>query len=263
MATQNDEFAPTNADTLEVAALEGDRLDAVEAAIPAETAVMVEDAPLADAPLIPAPAEPTYNPQEDMIRAEQERLAAERAARKEARQAALAPLVDASAAQAPVEPTPVPVKPAKRTTDKFSASFGLFLLRWAVAAVIGVRGVQTLLDPNATAEVYANTVLPRPELVAIGIGAALVVSAVLLFFGAMTRFAGLLLAAVAGVSLAFVQWGPWSPFTPGKPGFLGDFDLTLAAVGLMFLFVGAGGWSVDYGFRRRRQADRLAREQGF
>ena len=64
----------------------------------------------------------------------------------------------------------------------------------------------------------------------------------------------------AGGALAFVMWGPWSPFVPGQPGFLGEFELLLAAVGLLFLLVGAGGWSVDRSFRSARQRDKAERQ---
>ena len=58
-----------------------------------------------------------------------------------------------------------------------------------------------------------------------------------------------------GGALAFVQWGSWSPFKPGEAGFTGELELLLVGVGLLFLLVGGGGWSVDRGFRSRKTAD--------
>ena len=63
------------------------------------------------------------------------------------------------------------------------------------------------------------------------------------------------LALIAGGALAFVQWGEWSPFVPGRSGFVGDFELLLAATGLLLLCVGAGGFSLDRSFRKSRERD--------
>ncbi len=140
----------------------------------------------------------------------------------------------------------------QRTTDKFAGSLGLFLLRVVVAGIIGYRGVQKLLDLPGTTALVSTTILPMPEILAIVVGAAEVLVAIALLFGALTRVAGLGLALIAGSALGFVLWGPWTIFTPGQPGFLGELELLLAAVGVMFLFVGAGGWSVDHGIAARR-----------
>jgi len=220
----------------------------------------------------PEPTEPTEaaaapaGPTDAALAAEAERLAAERAARREARMAALAPLNEplapvgaAGAGPRPVE-APAPTTVVRRSTDGFLGSLGLFLLRLVTAAIVGIQGVNKLLDPAKAAEVYANTVLPQPSLVALAVGAAEVGIAIALVFGLLTRLAGLGLALVAGGTLAFVLWGPWSPFEPGLTGFVGDFELLLAAVGVLFLSVGGGGWAVDRGFRRRREAVRQARE---
>lgn len=209
------------------------------------------------------------------VSAEHERLVAERQARREARVAALSPQPAPDPVVAHQQQLSTPVAPpaylappqvvtetvtvVQRTTDKFAGSLGLFLLRVVVAGIIGYRGVQKLLDLPGTIGLVSTTILPAPEIWAVVVGAAEVLVAIALFFGALTRVAGLGLALIAGAALGFVLWGPWTIFTPGQPGFLGELELLLAAVGVMFLFVGAGGWSVDHGVAARRAAERAER----
>lgn len=198
------------------------------------------------------------------VRREQERLAAERQARREARIAALnpqpTPVTEATAIAAPTA-VAAPVQPSvtRRTTDRFLPSLGLFLLRLVVAAILGVRGMDMLLNVQRASEVFASTVLPQPQLLALITGAAQVGIAIALVFGIATRLAGLGTAVIAGGTLAFVLWGPWSPFVAGQPGFVGELELLLAAVGVLFVTTGAGGWAIDRGFRARRAADKAAR----
>lgn len=211
--------------------------------------------------------------------AERERLVAERAARREARLAALAPAsqpepqfhaapVTAATAGAPAAAgaTAASAVPARtetvtviqRSNDRFAGSLGLFLLRLVVAAIVGIRGLYHLLNLPATTELIQGTVLPYPSILAVVLGAAEVAIAIALVFGLLTRVAGLGLMLVAGGTLGFVLWGPWSPFTAGQAGFTGELELLLVAVGALFLLVGGGGWSVDHGFRARRAGDPAA-----
>ncbi len=201
------------------------------------------------------------------VRAEQERLQAERAARREARLAALNPqpepiapaaLVETRQQTVAVEPTVVERVHLVRSTDKFWGAFGLFLVRLVVAAILGVRGVNHLLNLSGTTDLIATTVLPMPAILAIVLASAEIAVALALVFGVLTRLAGVGVAAIAGSALGFVLWGAWSPFRPGEPGFTGELELLLVAVGLLLLFVGGGGWAVDRAFRSRRDADRLA-----
>ena len=225
-----------------------------------------------DAPHTPAEPGPESEA-EAAVRREQERLAAERQARREARLAALNPApvhpAEATLAAAPVAAAAAPrveaQAPARhvRYTDRFLPSLGLLLLRLAVAAIVGLHGLDKLLNPARATEVYANTVLPQPQLVAIGVGVLEVGIAIALVFGLLTRVAGVALAGVAIATLAFVLWGPWSPFPAGKAGFVGELELLLAAVGVLFAVVGAGGWAIDRGFRARRAADAAARDADF
>ncbi len=187
---------------------------------------------------------------------EERRLNAERAARREARQAALA------AADAPPPPPPAPVVVTRRTTDTFMGGLGLFLLRLVVAGIMAVRGLDILTDlPTAQAE-FAKTVIPEPGIMALVTGVASLAIAVALVFGLLVRVAGLGVLLIAGGALTFVLWGAWSPFVDGRPGFLGELELLLAAVGLLFVTLGGGGFGLDRGFRKSREKDRLGAQQG-
>lgn len=217
--------------------------------------------------------DPVANPATAQADAERERLVAERAARREARLAALAPAPDpepdfsaetnrvAPSTQGPRPAETLPVRTetvtvTQRNTDKFGGSLGLFVLRLAVAAILGVRGIFHLLNLPATTELISTTILPYASILAIVLGAAEVAIAIALVFGLLTRVAGLGLMLVAGGALTFVLWGAGNPFTAGQAGFTGEFEVLLVAVGLLFLLVGAGGWSLDRGFRARRAAAR-------
>ncbi len=187
---------------------------------------------------------------------EEARLAAERSARKEARLQALA--------NGPVSPEPVvtpePVKP-KPSNDKFFPSLGLFLLRIVVAGIMGIHGVQWLADINRAVGSLANTIIPLEwhGLIILVVGITSLVIAFSLVLGLLARVAGFLLAAIAGCTLAFVEWGPYSIFQDQVwPGVLGEQQLLLAVVGVLIMFVGAGGWSLDRGFRVHRANARLA-----
>lgn len=201
---------------------------------------------------IPPIAEPTIA---EPLATEQARLAAERAARRDATTAAIA-----SPAPAPVA-LPAPVVIHKRTNDRFWGALGLFLLRLVVAAIFVVRGTAILVDIPAATAMFAKTVIPEPGLMAIITGVASLLIALSMILGLLTRVSGFGVALIAGGALAFVYWGPWSPFVPGQPGFLGELELLLATVGLLFVFVGAGGWSLDRSFRAGREADKAERAQ--
>ena len=186
---------------------------------------------------------------------EELKLAAERAARREAREAALV----ASTAVAPAvvaSSKPELVQVEKRTTDKFVGSLGLFLLRLIVAVIFAIRGLGILTDLPAATKTFSATILPQPELWAIIVGASSLAIALAMVLGLLTRVAGLGVALITGGALALVFWGSsFSPFVPGQPGFYGELELLLAGVGILFLTVGAGGWSLDRSFRDARGRD--------
>ncbi|MFT3860306.1 DoxX family protein [Micropruina sp.] len=187
----------------------------------------------------------------ETLSAEQQKLDAERAARREARAQALAqPDVRTSAA-------PEPVVVARRTTDGFLGAFALFVLRLVVAAIMAVRGLEIVTNLPAAEALFAGTVIPEPRIMAMVTGFASLAIAVALVFGLLTRVAGLGVLLITGGALAFVQWGAWSPFVAGRSGFIGELELVLAAVGLVLLCIGGGGFSLDRSFRKSREKDRL------
>lgn len=133
---------------------------------------------------------------------------------------------------------------------------GLFLLRLVVAAIFAIRGLGILTDIPAAGELFAKTIIPEPQIMAIVTGVASLLIALSMVLGLLTRVSGLGVTLIAAGALAFVYWGNWSPFVAGQPGFLGELELLLAAVGLLFLTVGGGGWSLDRSFRAGRERDR-------
>jgi len=142
-------------------------------------------------------------------------------------------------------------------TDRFLGSFGLFALRLVTAAILFVHGLNGIINSKPVVDLWSNTVLPYPRYIALGVSVTEVALAILLVFGLLTRLAGLGVLAIMAATLAFVMWGPWSVFEPGGMGFIGEHELLLGAVGLLFLVVGAGGWSVDYMVRRTRVREGL------
>ena len=184
--------------------------------------------------------------------AEEERVAHQLRAEKEARDQRLG-LVQTSEANA------VRHLPQVRRGVGHFGSFGLFVLRLVTAAILGVVGYQILSKFDDTVDFLGGTLLPEPELVAWIVGLGLAVMAVLLVIGLAVRVVGVLLAVVAGGSLAFIRWGQFSPFVAGMEGFLGDKDLLLFAVGILFLSLGGGRWGIDGAFVKARENAREAR----
>ncbi len=140
----------------------------------------------------------------------------------------------------------------KRTTDKFAGSLGLFFLRVVAAATVGVLGFQIITESGPVISALQGIGVPQADMVSMGVGVLVLVIAVMLLFGLGTRIAAVLLVALAAATLAFFRWGRFNPFIAGQAGFSGDMELLLAGIGLCFLFLGAGGWSIDAGLRRSR-----------
>lgn len=152
-----------------------------------------------------------------------------------------------------VEPEVVTV--VKNSTDGFFGSLGLFLVRVICAGFTGIVGWEALV--NRPAVVGTLTYLRLSEslagIAAPIIGIVLMIVAAILVFGALTRLVSLILAGFTGAFLAFFRFGPFSPFREGHFGFYGDREVLLAALYLVLVLLGAGGWSIDAGMRRRKQ----------
>lgn len=172
---------------------------------------------------------------------EERKLAAERAARRETRKAALA------AADVRVAPEAVVV--SRRSTDGFSGALSLLLVRLVVAAIMAGHGLAFVTDPVAAQQLFATTILPAPAIMATVTGVASLAIAVALVFGLLTRVAGFGVLLIAVGALTFALWGDGRPFI-GRAGFVGELELLLAAVGLLLLCIGGGKFSFDRGFRK-------------
>ncbi|TDT29908.1 DoxX family protein [Naumannella halotolerans] len=164
------------------------------------------------------------------------------------------------------EEEPQPVAPAKRsksprTTDRFLGSLGLFVLRVIVAGIMGLHGVAKLFDLAGVETMLSNTVIPYPDIMALVLAISEVAIAVALLLGVLVRLAGLGVAAIGIGALVFVLWLTF-PFQNGYE-LTGELELLLGAVGILFLCVGGGRWSIDGSFRasRRRKKEETALDQ--
>jgi uncharacterized membrane protein YphA (DoxX/SURF4 family) len=138
------------------------------------------------------------------------------------------------------------------TYGKFP-SFTIMLLRFVVAALMGIRAVQDASHLSATTAIWENTVLPSPQIFAWGQICVEAACALLLVFGIGVRLVGALLVVLNIGLLAFVYWGAVSPFQDGVSGFTGELQILLIGVGLLLIGVGGGGWlSVDSFIHRDR-----------
>lgn len=127
-----------------------------------------------------------------------------------------------------------------RTTP--AASTGLLLLRLAAGALLLVHGVPKLSNPAGATAMAASLDVPVPDLAGwlvilgeVGLGSLLVL-------GLLARVAGtLLLTQMAGVWV--LAHAPQGLLVEGQVN--GENALLFAALGLIFLFTGAGRFSVD------------------
>ena len=189
---------------------------------------------------------------------------AEQRARERADRQAIEAERQRRAAHAAPEPDPEPIaEPApKRTTDKAVASLGLFLFRLVVGAILGVHGFQHLTQRDLT--LRAVQTLPLPSGYAqTGVwvlGICECIAAVCIILGLFTRVAGVGVIAIMVLALTFIFWGNFAIFK--TMGFKGELELLLAGCGVLLLFLGGGGWSIDAAYRRSRAAAK-AEEVGY
>ncbi|MFD0866081.1 DoxX family protein, partial [Tessaracoccus lubricantis] len=151
------------------------------------------------------------------------------------------------------------LRPRSRGVGPFG-SFGLFVLRLVTAGILGIVAYQVLYSIDVTAEFLSGQpLIPEPRLVSWIIGFTLAAMAVMLVIGLGVRVVGFVLAALAIAALVLIRWGSFSPFVDGMEGFLGDKDLLLAAVGILFLSMGGGRFGIDGAIHRSREDAREAR----
>lgn len=143
----------------------------------------------------------------------------------------------------------------QRATDGAFPSLGLFLIRLVFAVFVGLVGWQALVDRPAVLEALAWVKVPEAwrSMVAIALAIGLLIISLLLVVGWATRVVSVLLLVGTAGFLAFFRFGAFSPLREGHFGFYGDREVFIAALCLLFIFLGAGGWSIDARMRHRRQ----------
>jgi len=117
--------------------------------------------------------------------------------------------------------------------------------------VLAIRGLQKVQHLDVTKTQFEQIGIPYADTLAFVVGVCEVAIAVALIFGIAMRVVGVGIAVIAIGALAYVKWRTGVLFTEGQPGFTGELELLLAAVGVLFVGVGGGGWTVDRRFRRR------------
>ena len=144
-------------------------------------------------------------------------------------------------------------RPAKtrHIIDRWDGALGLLVLRVVVAAIFAIRGLQKVQHLDVTKTQFEQIGIPYADTLAFVVGVCEVAIAVALIFGIAMRVVGVGIAVIAIGALAYVKWRTGVLFTEGQPGFTGELELLLAAVGVLFVGVGGGGWTVDRRFRRR------------
>ena len=143
---------------------------------------------------------------------------------------------------------------AEPEPEQVAASLGLFLFRLSVGGILGVHGFQHLAQRDLT--LRAVQALPLPSGYAQSgvwvLGICECIAAVCIILGLFTRVAGAGIIAIMVLTLTFIFWGSFAIFK--TMGFKGELELLLAACGVLLLFLGAGGWSIDAAYRRSRAA---------
>jgi putative oxidoreductase len=145
---------------------------------------------------------------------------------------------------------PAPAK-TRHIIDRWDGALGLFVLRVVVAVIFVIRGLQKVQHLDVTRTQFEQLGIPYADTMAFAVGVCEVAIAIALVFGIAMRAVGVGIAIIGIGALAYVKWRTGAVFTDGQPGFVGELELLLAAVGLMFAGVGGGGWTVDRRFRRR------------
>ena len=131
-------------------------------------------------------------------------------------------------------------------------SFTLFIFRLVIAAILSIRATQELLNFTQTKALWATSILPNPEILAITQIVVEYLIALMLLLGLASRVAGLLLIVLNILVLSFIVWGAVNPFASGVVGFRGELEVLMVVIGLVFAGVGGGGAAVDGAVHRAR-----------
>jgi uncharacterized membrane protein YphA (DoxX/SURF4 family) len=138
-------------------------------------------------------------------------------------------------------------------------SFVLFIFRFVIASIVATRATQEMLNFAQLKALWATSILPSPEIVALSQIIIECLIALMLVLGLGSRAAGLLLAGVFATILCFLVWGAVNPFASGVVGFRGEFELVMAATGFALAGIGGGGAAVDGAIHRARLERKNAR----
>ena len=104
-----------------------------------------------------------------------------------------------------------------------------------------------------------TTLRISPRLVAWIVGFTLAGMAIFLIMGLAVRVVGLLMAVIGIAGLALLRWGAFSPFVAGQTGFVGDRDLLLVVIGILFFCIGGGKAGIDGALSAARAESREAK----
>jgi|GEM_PF-2990722 len=124
-------------------------------------------------------------------------------------------------------------------------SFVLILIRLIVAAILIIHATRQVLDFEHTTAIWNNSLLPAGEMWAIATIGAQYLIAVLLILGLAVRGAGIALMVTFLIVLFYLVWGAKPVFVDGNPGFLGETEVLLVVLGLLFAGLGGGAIGVD------------------
>ncbi|MDR2930231.1 MAG: hypothetical protein LBV06_04935 [Propionibacteriaceae bacterium] len=131
-------------------------------------------------------------------------------------------------------------------------SFALFMFRLVVVAILGIRATQEWMNFSHLKERWSASIFPSPEIFATGQIIVEYAIALMLLLGLASRVAGVVMLALYATVLSFVVWGATNPFSRGVVGFDGQYEVTMAAIGLLFAGLGGGGAAVDAAIHRAR-----------
>ena len=131
-------------------------------------------------------------------------------------------------------------------------SFTLFMFRLIVTTILSVRATQELLNFTSTKALWATSILPNPEILAIAQIVVEYLISLMLLLGLASRVAGLLMMVLYIIVLSFITWGAVNPFASGVIGFHGEYEVLMVVIGLAFAGVGGGSAAVDGAVHKAR-----------